>query len=157
VKPAPLFLLLLSLAVAPCSFGQGESTAMIKARTKFLEGGMKSSTIVDPEQRTAVETLTDAKDRVLKKTTFMLDERNLAFAAIHYDGKGNIRYKETYQRDGAGNVVETKFTGADDKPLGRRVFNFHGNSVASIDDYDAQGKLMPKQTKIGPGKPDKKR
>jgi hypothetical protein len=146
MKSAPLFCLLFSLALAASARAQGEQFATIKATTKYLEGGMKSSTVVDPEARTAVETLTNSKDQVLKKTTFLLDERNFAIGAIHYDGKGNIRYKETFARDLAGNVVEAKFTSADGQPLGRRVFNFNGNKLVGGVDYDANGNVIAPKT-----------
>jgi hypothetical protein len=141
-----LLCLLFSLALATFARAQGESYATIKATTKYLEGGMKSSTVVDPESRTAVETLMDSKDRVLKKTTFLLDERNLALGAIHYDAKGNIRYKETFARDPAGHVVEAKFTGPEGQPLGRRVFNFNGDKLIGGVDYDANGQVITPKT-----------
>jgi hypothetical protein len=146
MKSAPLFCLLLSLALATLARGQGESYAAIKATTKYLEGGMRSSTVVDPDARTAVETLTNSRDQVIKKTTFLLDERNLALGAIHYDGKGNVRYKETFARDLAGHVVEAKFTSADGLPLGRRVFNFNGDKLVGGVDYDANDNVINPKT-----------
>jgi hypothetical protein len=146
MKSAPLCFLLFSLALAPLVRGQGESYATIKATTKYLEGGMKSNTIVDPEARTAVETLLDSKDRVVKKTTFLLDEKNFALGAIHYDAKGNIRYKESFTRDPAGHVIEAKFTTADGVPLGRRVFNFNGDKLVGGVDYDANDRVITPKT-----------
>jgi hypothetical protein len=162
MKRAPLCFLLLSLALAlalaPLARGQGESYAAIKATTKYLDGGMKSSTVVDPESRTAVETLMDKQDRVLKKTTFLLDENNLALGAIHYDAKGNVRYKETFARDPAGHVVEAKFTGPEGQPLGRRVFNFNGDKFVGGVDYDANNQVItPKTTTTTTTRPVKKK
>jgi hypothetical protein len=142
MKSAPLLCLLCSLAVAPLARGQSASSATIKATTKYLDGGWKSSTVVDAEARTAIETLTNSKDQVMQKTTFLLDEKNLALGAIHYDGKGNVRYKETFARDLAGHVVEAKFTSADGRPLGRRVFNFNGDKFVGGVDYDANDQVI---------------
>jgi hypothetical protein len=140
MKSLPLLCLLFSLFLAPLVRGQEYGT--IKATTKFLDGGMKSSTVVDPDARTAVETLSDSKDRVIKKTTFLLDEKNFALGAIHYDAKGNVRYKETFARDLMGHVIEAKFSGPEGQPLGRRVFNYNGDRFVGGVDYDANNQVI---------------
>lgn len=150
-------MLLLSLVSAPFVRAQGESNATIKATVKFLEGGAKSSTIVDPEQRTAVETVTDAKDRMIRKTTFLLDDHNFAMAAIHYDARGAIRYKESYQRDSANHVVESRLTNGDGASLGRRVFTYVGDKVTTVQDFDAQGNLLTPAKPPSQARPDPKR
>lgn len=156
MKTAPLLLALSLLATLP-ALAQGDNFGAIKATTKFRPDGTKASTVVDTEQRTAVETITDGRDKVLRKTTFLLDERNLAIGAIHYDAVGTIRYKETYQRDTVGHVVETKFSGADGRSLGRRVFNFNGEKVTGVEDYDATGNLIPAKAPTTAARPDKKK
>lgn len=120
--------------VAPTSAG-----GVIKATTKLRPDGSSSTTIVDPDQRTAEETVRDASGKVQKKTTFLLDERNVAIGAVYYDAKGNIRYKESYQRDGADHVTETDFASPDGRSLGRRVFHYQGDKVVSFEDFDAAG------------------
>ncbi len=112
--------------------------------------------VVDPDQRTAEETVTDAGGKVQKKTTYLLDERNFAMSAIHYDAKGNIRYREAFQRDTADRVVESTFTSGDGKRLGRRVFLFQGNKAIGWDDYDAaDNRIAAGRPGQGPGRPDK--
>ena len=142
MKSAPLLCLLFSLAAASLARGQSESYAPIKATTKYLDGGFRSSTVVDAEARTAIETLINKKNEVVQKTTFLLDEKNLALGAIHYDAKGNVRYKETFARDLAGHVVEARFSGPDGQSLGRRVFNYNGDKPAGGVDYDANGQVI---------------
>ena len=97
---------------------------------------------MDAEARTAIETLTNKKKEVVQKTTFLLDENNLALGAIHYDAKGNVRYKETFARDLAGHVIEAKFSGPEGQPLGRRVFNFNGDKFVGGVDYDAYDRVI---------------
>ena len=140
------------------AFGQGEPQGTIKATTKLRTDGTRSTTIVDPDKRTAEETLSDAGGKVLKKTVFTLNDRNFAGTAIHYDGKGNIRYKETYTRDAADRISESQLFSKDDRPLGRRVFRYDLRGNAQIEDYDVSGNLIvraaPSKSR---GKPDKKR
>lgn len=142
MKSAPLLCLLFSFAAASLARAQSGAPATIKATTKYLDGGYKSNTVVDAEARTAIETVLDSKNRVTQKTTFLLDENNLALGAIHYDAKGKVWYKETFARDLAGHVIEAKFSGPDGQPLGRRVFNFNGDKFVGGLDYDANGQVI---------------
>jgi hypothetical protein len=155
-----VFLLLtaiLFLADVPGLFAQGEPQGTIKATTKLRVDGTRATTIVDPDKRTAEETVTDSGGKLLKKTVFLLDDRNFANAAIHYDGKGNIRYKESYKRDGADRISESILFSKDDAPLGRRVFQYDTRGRAEIQDYDANGNLIARPLPVKPGRPDKKR
>lgn len=147
------------LAASAATFAQGEAPGTIKATTKIRPDGTTATTVVNPETQTAEETITDSKNKVLRKTTFLLDERNFAIGAVHYDGKGNVRYKESFSRDMANNVVEARFSTGDGKPLGRRIFVYNGDKVMRVEDYDAQGNLMtpPKPAPTSRGRPDKKR
>ena len=150
------FLLSFAILAAPIfpALGQGEAAGVIKATTKLWEDGSKSTTIVDPDQRTAEETVTNAKGTVLRKTTYLLDERNLALGAIHYDQKGSVHYKETYTRDASDHVVEAAYTGADGRALGKRIFVYRGDKLTAVEDYDAQGnRIAPAQA----ARPDKHR
>jgi len=152
------FLLCLAILAAPLvpAFGQGDAAGVIKATTKLWEDGSKSTTIVDPDQRTAEETVTNAKGKVLRKVTYLLDERNLALGAIHYDQKGSVHYKETYTRDAADHIVEAAYSGADGRALGKRIFVYRGDKLSGVEDYDAQGnRIAPAQT--SPARPDKHR
>ncbi len=142
------------LLAAPVLLGQGD----IKATTKVFADGTRSNTVVDPDQRTAIETIVDTADRVLRKITFLLDEHNIAIGAVHYDPKGNIRYKESFQRDGFNRVLETTFSSGEGKLLGKRLYVYNGDKVARMDDYDAGGALIaPAARPAGPGRPDKKK
>jgi hypothetical protein len=158
VKISPLLLALASLAVSTSAFAQGSDS--IKATTKLRGDGSKVNTVIDPEQHTSVETVLDAKDRVIRKTTYLLDEKNLAMGAIHYDANGKMRYQEAYQRDSAGQLVEMRFTSPEGKYLGRRVYTLVGKTLQA-DDYDAQGALIPTKkpatTSTSAARPDKKK
>lgn len=153
------FLLSLALLLAPLfhAFSQGEAAGVIKATTKLWEDGSKSTTIVDPDQRTAEETVTSAAGKVIRKITYLLDERNFALGAIHYDAKGTVHYKETYTRDAADHVIESAYTGADGHALGRRVFVYRGDKLAGVEDYDAQGNRIVPAQPAGAARPDKHR
>ena len=137
-----LILACLFVAIAWPAHGQGEALGAIKATTKVWMDGSRSVTVVDPEQRTATETREDSQGHPLKKTVYLLDERNLAMGAIHYDLKGNIRYKESYRRDAADHIIETTFTSTDGRPLGKRIFYYSGDKVSSVEDYDASGNRL---------------
>lgn len=144
------YLLLVLLASATTAFAQSQARPQtgapgaVKATTRVLPDGSQAVNIVDPDKREATETVTDASGKVLKKTWFSLDERDFTTGAVHYDAKGNIRFKETFKRDGADRITSTYFYSKDDKYLGYRKFNYDGKgNVTSMEDYDAKGALIP--------------
>lgn len=149
--------LLTALLFGAISAGAQESYGTIKATTKLRADGSTSTTILDPEKRTAEETLTDAKGKVTRKTTYILGERDLAIGAIFADAKGNVIYKVSYQRDALGRVIESSFSGPDGRYLGKRIFAFGvGDTVMRMDDYDANGVLIARPQPVT-GKTSKKR
>ena len=102
------------------------------------------SKVIEPQTHSVLETIADSKGRVQKKTRFFFDENNWSRGAIHFDPTGGVRYKETFKRDPAGRVLESKLFSKDDKLLGKRVYSYDGASaVPRIDDYDAQGRFIP--------------
>ena len=147
-------LLLASLLLtAPLACAQNDTYGTIKATIKTRLDGSKSTTIVDPDKRTAEETITDAGGKVTKKITYLLGDGDLALGAIFSDGKGKVIYKESYKRDAYNHIVESSFTSPEGKYLGKRLFIYgSGNSAPRIEDYDANGNLM-----VTPGSAAKKR
>ncbi len=120
-----------------------ETYGTIKATTKLRPDGSKSTTIVDPDKHTAEETILDAGNRVLKKTTYLLGDGELAIGAIFYDAKGKAIYQASYTRDGAGHVTEAAFSAPDGRYLGKRVFVYaNGDTATQVIDYDANGQLI---------------
>ena len=158
MKTAAL-LALVSSALAPLAFSQGEPQGTIKATTKLRPDGSTATTILNPDTQTAEEIHTQAGGKMLKKTVFKLDDRNFATAAFHYDANGKMRYKESYQRDGTDRISEARLYSPEDKPLGRRVFTYDAKGAARIDDFDAEGRLIarPEPARTGPGRPVKKK
>ena len=122
----------------------GAQDDTIRVTIKTRGDGSKSTTITDPEKRTATETVTDAGGKVRQKTTYLLGERDLAVGAIFYDAKDKVVYKATYTRDPSGNVTEAAFTAPDDRYLGKRVFIYGADGHATqVIDYDANGQVIP--------------
>jgi YD repeat-containing protein len=160
VKTGNLFVVLL-LSAAPAfaqdvAQPQTGAPGAIKATTRIMGDGSRATNIVNPDKREATETVTDAAGKMLRKTWFSLDERDFTTGAIHYDAKGNIRYKEAFKRDGADRITATYIYSKDDRLLGHRIYSYDAKgNVIRIDDYDAKGKLItstvpteaPKQTK----------
>jgi predicted enzyme related to lactoylglutathione lyase len=145
VFPTPRFVATLALCILAFSAASAqESYGTIRATTKLRPDGTKATTIKDPDAHTAIETITDAKDHVLKKTTYLLDEGDMAMAAIFADSKGNVIYKASYQRDAVGRVTEASFTSADGRYLGKRVFVYGptGDNATQTIDYDANGQMI---------------
>ena len=137
--------------------GQGEPQGTIKATTKVRPDGSLATTIVDPDKKTAEESVTDSAGKMLKKTLFLLDDRNFATGAIHYDAKGNIRYKESYRRDMSDRISESTLYSQNDRLLGRRVFNYDAKGQAQIQDFDAAGNLITPPRPAKAARPDKKK
>ena len=137
-------ILLLVLLVVTSAVAQTGQVA-VRATTRVLGDGSKATTITDSEQRTATETVTDAAGKTMRKTLYTLDDAGNSTGAVHYDGKGNVRYKESYKRDGAGRISASYLYSRDDRLLGHRkyIYDAKGN-VSQIDDFDAAGQPIAK-------------
>ncbi len=137
--------------------GQGDPQGTIKATMKVRPDGSLATTIVDPDKKTAEEAVTDSAGKVLKKTLFLLDDRNFATGAIHYDAKGTIRYKESYRRDASDRISESTLYSQNDRVVGKRVFHYDGKGRAQIQDYDVAGHLITPPRPARAARPDKKK
>jgi hypothetical protein len=151
----PVFL---TLACAAISAWAEDGLTTVKATTRILADGSRATTVTDPDKGTAIETVEDSAGKMLRKTLYSLDATGNTTGAVRYDSKGNIRYKESYKRDGAGRISDTYLYSKDDKLLGRRsfVYDAKGNPM-QVDDYDAKGNLLPKAQPSGSSGPKKRR
>jgi len=144
--------LIFALALLPLAAASGQG--VLRATTRVLPDGSTLTTVTNPDTQTREETIAEAgaggkAGKVLSKTIYFLNEQNFAKGATHLDGKGAVRYKETYLFDYSGRIMESKLFSADNRPLGRRVFIYDGKvqSQARIEDYDANGNLITAATR----------
>ena len=141
--------LILAAAFLPLLSAHAQSGNAIKATTRMRPDGTTSTTVLNPETRTSEETIAEAGGKVLSKTIYFLNSQNFAKGATHLDGKGKVRYKESFKFDYAGRIMESTLFTADNRPLGRRVFVYEGKLEARIEDYDAAGNLISGGKKTG--------
>jgi hypothetical protein len=149
-----VLLIAISCLLAPLLPAQ-ENYGTIHATTRVRPDGSSSTTVVDPDKHTAEETIRDGSKppKVLKQTTYLLGENDIATAAIFKDPKGAVLYKATYTRDGAGHVTEASFTAADGRYLGKRVFVYGaGDTATQVIDYDANGQQIAQAQPVAPKK-----
>ena len=139
--------LLFALAALPLVSARAQGT--IKATTRIRPDGMMATTVVNPDTRTSEETIAQPDGKVLSKTIYFLNSQNFAKGATHLDGKGKVRYKESFKFDYAGRIMESTLFAADNRPLGRRVFVYEGKTKARIEDYDVKGNLVSAGKKPG--------
>ncbi len=145
----------LSLGLSSLGWAQGEATGTLKATTRLFPDGSKATTIVDPDKRTAEETVETEKGKILRKTVWALNENNFAISATFYDAKGGVRYKERYTLDSMNRVKESFLLSATGQAMGRRVFVYDAKGKTQIEDYDANGALISRPAPVSPGRPDK--
>jgi hypothetical protein len=144
------------LAAAQASLGQAD--APIKATTTVHSDGTRTVTVMDPEKRTTEETTETSNGKVLRRTTYLLDDRNQPLGAIAYDGKGNVAYRSSYRRDGMDRIDEETVSNATGQVIRRRIYHYGGNNkVARIDEYDQAGNLIIPQRSSSAARPDKKK
>jgi hypothetical protein len=148
---------LLSLLCAATLAHAQESYGTIRSTTKLRPDGSKSTTLLDPEKRTADETIVSQDGKVMQKITYLLGDGDLAVGAIFYDLKGNVKYKASYKRDGQGRVIESNFTSSDDRFLGKRKFIYGSSDTARMEDYDANGVLITRPQAVRPAATPKKK
>lgn len=98
------------------------------------------SKVVDPENNSVTETISDTKGRIIKKTRFFFDANNWSKGAIHFTTSDEVKYKEVFKRDATGRILEAHLFDKDDRKLGRRIYQYDGGGkLLRIDDYDAAG------------------
>ena len=114
-----------------------QSSATVRAVVRHRPDGSESTVVTDREKGTAEETITDSNRKVLKKTLFTLAPDGQYSGASYFDGKGTLRYRETYTRDGLGRIAESKLFAPSGAPLGRRVYAYDAKGRAQVADYDA--------------------
>jgi hypothetical protein len=140
VKTLAVLLALAALAL-PALRAQ-ENYGTIRVTVKRLDTGGQMTTKTDPDKHTMEEVTTDANKKVLTKTTYLLDEANLPTEGIFCDAQGNILYKTAYTRDTWGHITECRFLAADDTYLGKRVYVYGANGLATqVTNYDANGQV----------------
>jgi hypothetical protein len=159
MKILPALLLLALAASARAQTPDG----VIKATVTVLADGVQRNVIINPETHLQEETLTDKKGKIMSKTTYELDERNLPTTATFFDAKGTQLYKANYKRDAADRITEETYTSTTGKSLGRRVYGYGPTGqadrfkVTRVDVYDADGNLVVPKKPASPGRPDKKK
>ena len=122
------------------------------AASAFAEDTIKSK-VIDAETHSVTETIADTKGRILKKTRFFFDDNNWSRGAIHFDPKGDVKYKEVFKRDSSGRILEARLFSKADQSLGRRVYQYDASgTLQRIDDYDAAGRLIPQAQRAVPVK-----
>jgi hypothetical protein len=150
------FVLLIALSYLLAPLVPAQEYGTIHATTRLRSDGTSVNTIVDPDKHTAEETILDAgkPPKVLKRTTYLLGDNDIAMAALFKDAKGAVVYKATYTRDGAGHVTEAAFTAPDGRYLGKRVFVYGatGDTATQVLDYDANGQQIAQSQPATPKK-----
>ena len=148
------FALFLILTAAACA----QDFAPIKAVTTVHGDGSKSATVTNPDAGKMEETVTDAAGKLMRKVVYQLNETGQPKNAIFYDAKGKITSKAVYERDSADRIgKETIFSG-NDITLRKRIYHYDAkNRVSGIDEFDSDGRPIPKAVRISPGRPDKKK
>jgi hypothetical protein len=139
MKRALLLPALLTVVLAAWP-ARAQSNGVLRATTTLHPDGTRTVSIVDPDKHSSEETDQDANGKILRKTTYLLDDRSQAFGSITYDAKGVILYRTSYRRDNMGRIDEESITTAAGQPLRRRVYTYGaGNKVTNIEEFDANG------------------
>ena len=147
--------LFLTLAAAEAC---AQDYAPIKAVTTVHGDGSKSATVTNPDAGTMEEAVTDAAGKLLRKVVYQLNETGQPKNAIFYDAKGKITTKATYERDGADRIGRETIFSANDIVLRKRIYHYDAkNRVSGIDEFDSDGRPIPKAVRVSPGRPDKKK
>ena len=135
--------LLASLLFLSSAAGAWADGATIHATSRLYDDGTRSNTVVDAEKRTAEETLEDARGKILRKVTYLMDEQNQYIGSMTYDPKGTLVFRTAYKYDSAGRVEEETISGPDGTFLRRRVYAYGAqNKLTNVTEYDASGQKI---------------
>jgi antitoxin component YwqK of YwqJK toxin-antitoxin module len=136
-----------------CARAQDSSSHAIKVTTLLHEDDTKTVTTTDPDQHTSESVTYTARDKVLQKIVYTLDENNVATSGNIYNAKGQFLFKAVYKRDAMSRVAEELDTTSDGQLIRRFVYEYGANGkVSRIRAYDASGNEMQQS----PAKKDQK-
>lgn len=154
---SPLFFVktsfLLPFLLATSLLAQAQDSSIHATKT-MRPDGTSSSMIVDNEKRSAEERVEDSRGRLLRKTTFLMDDSNRYFASITADPKGTVLFRTKYKYDAAGRVDEEEVSAPEGQLVRRRVYTYGAaNRVTNMVEYDANGVAVSAGKRAGGGAP----
>jgi len=155
MKRLVLFLVsALLLAILP-AFAQEAPVPGIKVTTLLREGGGRTETKTDFENRTGEAKTYDSKNKLIQRSTFTLDAQDRVAEETVYNPKDEVMGIVTFLYDAQGRRSEEFQKSPKGVLLRRLVYHFNAaGRVSGIDIYDGQGKLIqaaptPRASKSG--------
>jgi hypothetical protein len=133
--------LLIALAGVSGGLAQDEgSDNAIHAITTLHEDGTKTVTITDPDKRTSEASTYDARDKLIQKIIYALDDNNRPATGVVYAKDNSPVLKTVYKHDDMNRLSEEDDYTMDDQLIRRFVYEFGPNGkVSRIRAFDAQG------------------
>ena len=138
-SPALLFTSLLFLL--PLA-GQAQDDDTIHVVTTLRDDGSKIVTRFDPANHTSDASTYDARDHLLERVIYTLDEGNQPASGIVYTPNNKPAFKTAYKRDAAQRILEEDDYTLDDQLIRRFVYEYSGAKLARIRAFDSQGNEM---------------
>lgn len=139
----PPILIAIALVPGVAAAQDDADSDAIHAVTVIHEDGTKTSTITDPEKHSAEATTYDARDKVLEKIVYALDDTNQIASGIVYNANNRAVFKAAYKRDDMNRMAEEDDYTMNDQLLRRFVYEYGPTGrLVRIRAYDSQGNEM---------------
>ena len=145
--------LLIALAGVSGGLAQDEgSDNAIHAITTLHEDGTKTVTITDPDKRTSEASTYDARDKLIQKIIYALDDNNRPATGVVYAKDNSPVLKTVYKHDDMNRLSEEDDYTMDDQLLRRFVYDFDSSGdITQIHTFDSQGnEVMPTDARKDP-------
>jgi len=141
MRVLPLRVLLLAALLPALAAAQDDGPDnTIHALTTLHEDGTKTVTITDPEKHTSEASTYDARDKLLEKIVYALDDQGQTATGVVYTAAGRPVFKTAYKRDDLNRITEEDDYTMDDQLIRRFVYEFRPDGkVARIRAFDSQG------------------
>jgi hypothetical protein len=142
----PILLAIAAAAPGLCLAQDDSSDNAIHAITAIHEDGTKTVTITDPDKHSSEATTYDARDRVIEKIVYALDDNNSPITGVVYGPDNNPAFKTVYKHDDFNRISEEDDYTLDGQLIRRFTYDFgpDGN-LRRIHAFDSQGNELQEE------------
>jgi hypothetical protein len=136
----PIILAIAALLPGLCAAQDDSTDNAIHAITALHDDGSKTVTITDPDKHSSEASTYDARDHLIEKVVYVLDENNLPVSGTVSGPDGAPAFKAVYKHDDFNRISEEDDYTLDNQLLRRFTYEFGPDGkLRKIHGYDSQG------------------
>lgn len=122
------------------SSSSDQSDNTIHAITALHEDGTRTVTVTNPDNHSSEATTYDARNRLIEKVVYVLDDSNTPITGTVYGPDNQAAFKTTYKHDDYNRIIEEDDFTMDDQLIRRFTYDFGADGkLLRVRGFDSQG------------------